>query len=67
VPVQELQRSARRGSLYMHDLYAATDSEATGRVTIPCIWDSVAGKVVNNEVLSLLLSLLAFLVQNYKY
>jgi putative glutathione S-transferase len=51
----------------MHDLYAATDSEATGRVTIPCIWDSVAGKVVNNEVLSLLLSLLAFLVQNYKY
>eukprot|EP00802_Teleaulax_amphioxeia_P015307 Tamp_15394.p1 GENE.Tamp_15394~~Tamp_15394.p1 ORF type:complete len:424 (+),score=50.23 Tamp_15394:52-1272(+) len=46
---QELQCSARRGSLYMHDLYAATDPEATGRVTIPCIWDSLAGKVVNNE------------------
>jgi putative glutathione S-transferase len=46
---QDLQRSARRGNIYMHDLYVATDPEATGRVTIPCIWDSVSGKVVNNE------------------
>ena len=45
----ELQHAARRGNLYMHDLYAATDPEATGRVTIPCIWDSLTGKVVNNE------------------
>ena len=46
---QDLQRSARRGNIYMHDLYVATDPEATGRVTIPCIWDAAAGKVVNNE------------------
>ena len=45
----ELQHSARRGNLYMHDLYVTTEPEATGRVTIPCLWDSLVGKVLNND------------------
>jgi putative glutathione S-transferase len=37
------------GIRYLHELYARTTPGYTGRVTVPVLWDSKAGRIVNNE------------------
>ncbi len=34
---------------YMHELYTQTDSEFSGRATVPVIWDNHKGQIINNE------------------
>ena len=37
------------GIRYLHQLYTRTKSDYSGRVTVPVLWDSKAGRIVNNE------------------
>ena len=37
------------GIRYLYELYARTKPDYTGRVTVPVLWDSRAGRIVNNE------------------
>ena len=37
------------GIEYLHQLYARARPGYTGRVSVPVLWDSKAGKIVNNE------------------
>jgi len=34
---------------YLHEIYAKADPAYTGRVTVPVLWDSKEGRIVNNE------------------
>ena len=34
---------------YMHEIYTLSDSDFTGRVTVPVLWDKVNKEIVNNE------------------
>ena len=34
---------------YLHELYTHVDSEFTGKVTVPTLWDKRTQKIVNNE------------------
>ncbi|MGM0606719.1 MAG: glutathione S-transferase family protein [Halobacteriota archaeon] len=34
---------------YLREVYLEADPEATGRVTVPVLWDTVEGTIVNNE------------------
>jgi putative glutathione S-transferase len=38
-----------RPIVHMHQLYAASDPNFTGRVTVPVLWDSVAKVIVSND------------------
>jgi putative glutathione S-transferase len=33
----------------LHEVYTASQSDYTGRVTVPVLWDLTTGKIVNNE------------------
>lgn len=37
------------GFLYLSEPYLRTDPSFTGRVTVPCIWDRVTGRIVTNN------------------
>ena len=37
------------GTSYLRDVYAKADSQYTGRVTVPILWDKKTGTIVNNE------------------
>lgn len=37
------------GSTCLHEVYTRADPTYTGRVTVPVLWDRVAGTIVNNE------------------
>lgn len=37
------------GAEYLHQIYARADPEYTGRVTVPVLWDTKEGTIVNNE------------------
>lgn len=37
------------GFAYLSEAYARTDDTWTGRVTVPVLWDTVTGTIVNNE------------------
>ncbi|MCA9557443.1 MAG: glutathione S-transferase family protein [Myxococcales bacterium] len=37
------------GARYLREVYAKADPTYTGRVTVPVLWDKVAGTIVNNE------------------
>ena len=37
------------GITYLYELYARSRPGYTGRVTVPVLWDSAAGRIVNNE------------------
>src|SRR3954469_20612350 len=37
------------GFLYLSEPYLRTDPTFTGRVTVPCIWDRVTGRIVTNN------------------
>lgn len=37
------------GANYLHELYSASDSGFTGRVSIPILWDTQGGRIVNND------------------
>jgi glutathionyl-hydroquinone reductase len=37
------------GIRYLYELYARTQPDYTGRVTVPVLWDSKVGRIVNNE------------------
>src|SRR5688500_9154683 len=42
------------GARFLHEIYTRADPTYTGRVTVPILWDKVAGTVVNNESSELL-------------
>jgi putative glutathione S-transferase len=42
-------RDALNGWHFMSEAYRASDESFTGRVTVPVLWDSVHGVIVNNE------------------
>ncbi|MDY6781077.1 MAG: glutathione S-transferase family protein [Cyanobacteriota bacterium] len=37
------------GADYLRDIYVKADSQYTGRVTVPILWDKQTGTIVNNE------------------
>jgi len=37
------------GSNYMHEIYTRADPDFTGRATVPVLWDTQTGRIVNNE------------------
>ena len=37
------------GAQFMHQVYTAAQSDYTGRVTVPVLWDRKLGTIVNNE------------------
>jgi len=37
------------GFRFLHQAYAASDPQYTGKVTVPTLWDKKTGRVVNNE------------------
>lgn len=37
------------GASYMHELYTRADPQFTGRATVPILWDTQTGTIVNNE------------------
>lgn len=39
----------QNGKKFMREIYTAATPDFTGRVTVPVLWDSVAGTVVSNE------------------
>ena len=40
---------ALHGSDYMHQVYTRSQPDATGRVTVPVLWDKSTGRIVSNE------------------
>jgi putative glutathione S-transferase len=45
------------GSKYLRELYARAKPDYNGKVTVPVLWDRVAGTIVNNESLEIIKSL----------
>lgn len=43
------ERDPAQGAAHLHELYSAADAEFTGRATVPILWDSATGTIVNNE------------------
>ena len=37
------------GATYIHDIYTRADPQFTGRATVPVLWDTKTGTIVNNE------------------
>lgn len=37
------------GAAHLHQIYSRADPAYTGRVTVPVLWDTVEGTIVNNE------------------
>lgn len=37
------------GARHLHEVYTRADPRYSGRVTVPALWDTVAGTIVNNE------------------
>jgi putative glutathione S-transferase len=37
------------GFAHLHQVYTATRTDFSGRVTVPVLWDKVSGRIVNNE------------------
>ncbi|MBA1147512.1 glutathione S-transferase family protein [Ectothiorhodospiraceae bacterium WFHF3C12] len=37
------------GAAFMHEIYTRAQSDYTGRVTVPVLWDRETGTIVNNE------------------
>ncbi|KAB2343317.1 glutathione S-transferase family protein [Actinomadura rudentiformis] len=37
------------GAAFLSELYLATDGSYKGRYTVPCIWDTVTGRLVTND------------------
>jgi putative glutathione S-transferase len=37
------------GFRYLHQVYAASNPDYTGKVTVPTLWDKKTGRIVNNE------------------
>jgi glutathionyl-hydroquinone reductase len=37
------------GATHLHQLYARADPHFTGRVSVPVLWDTATGRIVNNE------------------
>ncbi|MEM7704368.1 MAG: glutathione S-transferase family protein [Pseudomonadota bacterium] len=37
------------GAEFLHQVYTAADSDFTGRVTVPILWDKQTGSIVSNE------------------
>ncbi len=42
-------RDMVNGAAYLHELYSRADPHFTGRATLPVLWDSKTGVIVNNE------------------
>ncbi len=42
------------GTDFLREIYAAADSSYTGRVTVPVLWDTVEGTIVNNESIEIM-------------
>ncbi len=42
------------GCSYLRDVYRAADSEYTGRVTVPVLWDKETETIVNNESIEIM-------------
>jgi putative glutathione S-transferase len=40
--------------VHLHELYSIANSEYTGRVTVPILWDSIEQKIISNESSQLL-------------
>lgn len=38
-----------QAATYLHELYSAADPDFTGRATVPVLWDTRTGTIVNNE------------------
>lgn len=38
-----------RSIRHLHELYSSSDPAYSGRVTVPLLWDSLAGRIVSNE------------------
>ncbi|MCB2126516.1 MAG: glutathione S-transferase C-terminal domain-containing protein [Rhodobacteraceae bacterium] len=38
-----------RAASYLHELYSVADPDFTGRATVPVLWDTRTGVIVNNE------------------
>ncbi|MDP2315486.1 MAG: glutathione S-transferase family protein [Pseudomonadota bacterium] len=45
----EAHPDALFGARHLHEVYTRADPHYTGRVTVPVLWDKVAGTIVNNE------------------
>ena len=45
----QVQELAQKPPFYVHHLYIQTDPKATGRVTVPVLWDQKLARIVNNE------------------
>src|SRR5260370_36813088 len=41
--------AAKDGAFHVHQVYAATKSDYTGRATVPVLWDRKTRTIVNNE------------------
>jgi putative glutathione S-transferase len=50
----EAHPDALFGARHLHEVYTRADPHYTGRVTVPVLWDTVAGTIVNNESSELL-------------
>ncbi len=37
------------GAKYLHEIYAASHADYTGRVTVPVLWEKKTARIVNNE------------------
>jgi glutathionyl-hydroquinone reductase len=37
------------GFHYLHEAYTASDANYSGKVTVPALWDTKAGRIINNE------------------
>ncbi|MES2642120.1 MAG: glutathione S-transferase family protein [Myxococcota bacterium] len=53
----EAHPDALFGARHLHEVYTRADPHYTGRVTVPVLWDTVAGTIVNNESSELLRSM----------
>ncbi|KAI1263889.1 glutathione S-transferase [Xylariaceae sp. FL1019] len=42
------------GSRYLHEVYFRADNDYKGRYSVPVLWDTVEGTIVNNESLEML-------------
>jgi glutathionyl-hydroquinone reductase len=49
LPGRGHERDPINGFSYLSEAYARTDAGWSGRVTVPVLWDTVTGSIVNNE------------------
>ncbi|KAI1403514.1 glutathione S-transferase [Hypoxylon fuscum] len=42
------------GSKYLHEVYFRADKDYKGRYSVPCLWDTKEGTIVNNESIEML-------------